>query len=160
MDDLQFIEIGKEYLEEILILEPQIYNFGWSSNLIKSEFEKPISKRYGILLDSVLIGYSFNYIVEDELHLLNIGIDPSHHGKGFGGKLLDFVIESSLRLGCSIILLEVRKGNEKARSLYHSRGFLVNGIRTRYYSDNLEDAVLMSKRVGNLQAKSHRITKD
>jgi ribosomal-protein-alanine N-acetyltransferase len=145
MDRLDFIEIGKEYIDEILLLEPQIYQFGWSSNLIKSEFDKPFSRRYGLLLEDCLIGYSFNYIVEDEFHLLNIGIDPSHHAKGFGGKLLDYVISSSRALDCNVILLEVRKGNEKARSLYHSRGFQVNGIRTKYYSDNLEDAVLMSK---------------
>jgi ribosomal-protein-alanine N-acetyltransferase len=144
MDRIDFIEIGKEYIDDILILEPQIYNYGWSSNLIKSEFEKPISRRYGVLLNDTLIGYSFNYIIEDEFHLLNIGIDPSYHGKGLGGKLLDHVISSSKQIGCKIMLLEVRKGNDKARSLYHSRGFQVNGVRTKYYSDNQEDAILMS----------------
>ena len=84
-------------------------------------------------------------MVEDEFHLLNIGIDPFFQGAGYGGKLLDYVIEQSKILGCSTILLEVRRSNSRAQTLYHSRGFQSDGMRPRYYSDNQEDALLMSK---------------
>lgn len=144
MDQFTFISLTKDYMEEVIRLEPQIYSHGWSRNLIAAEFDKVISRRYGILnSNGALVGYSFSYVVEDELHVLNLGIDPSYRNNGLGGKLLDYILDVSRTEGCHIGLLEVRRSNEKAKSLYVSRGFRVNGIRKNYYSDNGEDAFLM-----------------
>jgi ribosomal-protein-alanine N-acetyltransferase len=40
--------------------------------------------------------------------------------------------------------LEVRAGNEAAQALYQSFGFLVAGRRPRYYTDDGEDALVMT----------------
>lgn len=144
MDAVTFIDLGREYINEVTSLEPQIYSHGWSANLISAEFDKPISRRYGILSDTDLVGYSFSYVVEDEFHILNLGIDPAHRCKGYGSKLLDYVLKQAKNEGCRLCLLEVRRSNSVAQNLYFSRGFKVDGARAGYYSDNAEDAILMS----------------
>jgi ribosomal-protein-alanine N-acetyltransferase len=42
------------------------------------------------------------------------------------------------------VTLEYRISNLDARKLYEKYGFMQVGVRARYYSDNQEDAVLMS----------------
>ena len=42
--------------------------------------------------------------------------------------------------------LEVRPTNEAALCLYRSFGFATEGVRTGYYTDTQEDALLMWKR--------------
>ena len=46
-----------------------------------------------------------------------------------------------------MITLEVRVTNEAAKLLYLSMGFAPVGIRRRYYHDNNEDAIVMTKRL-------------
>jgi ribosomal-protein-alanine N-acetyltransferase len=46
--------------------------------------------------------------------------------------------------GAAHVLLEVRAGNASALALYKKYGFVVAGVRLRYYKDNNEDAILMN----------------
>ncbi|HYM53423.1 MAG TPA: ribosomal-protein-alanine N-acetyltransferase, partial [Candidatus Dormibacteraeota bacterium] len=52
--------------------------------------------------------------------------------------------ELALELGAARMTLEVRVGNEVAQALYRSFGFAVEGRRPRYYTDDGEDAYVMS----------------
>ena len=47
-------------------------------------------------------------------------------------------------LGARVVTLEVRLSNQPARALYGRFGFRPVGIRPRYYSDNGEDALIMT----------------
>ena len=63
---------------------------------------------------------------------------------GFGSRLLDYVLDQARQEYCTLCLLEVRRSNVIAQNLYISRGFKIDGSRLGYYSDNNEDAILMS----------------
>ncbi len=47
-------------------------------------------------------------------------------------------------LDARVVTLEVRLSNAPARALYQRFGFRPVGIRPRYYSDNGEDALIMT----------------
>jgi ribosomal-protein-alanine N-acetyltransferase len=47
-------------------------------------------------------------------------------------------------IGASKVTLEVRVSNETAQTLYRKYGFETQGRRVRYYSDNNEDAYIMT----------------
>jgi ribosomal-protein-alanine N-acetyltransferase len=49
-----------------------------------------------------------------------------------------------MNLPVDIVTLEVRTSNIAAQSLYRKYGFGEAGIRRAYYTDNLEDAVIMT----------------
>ena len=46
--------------------------------------------------------------------------------------------------GAITSFLEVRAGNEAALTMYRKFGYMESGLRKGYYSDNREDAVLMT----------------
>ena len=93
-----------------------------------------------------LIGYAFVSYVLDEAHLLNLCIDPSHKRKGYGRKLLRFIISKAVQKGSKIFFLEVRESNRQAIELYYSEGFNEVGLRPNYYpaAQGRESAVLMT----------------
>ena len=52
--------------------------------------------------------------------------------------------EAAMEAGQEVVTLEYRVSNQAARALYEKYGFSQMGVRARYYSDNQEDAVLMT----------------
>ena len=57
--------------------------------------------------------------------------------------LLNTCIDAARASGIKRWTLEVRAGNEAAKTLYDRFGFVENGIRKGYYDNPKEDAVLM-----------------
>ena len=97
-------------------------------------------------------GFAIQSISLDEAHLLNIGIHSDFRQKGLGSDLLDKILLASESLGCLRTLLEARKSNNRAISLYLSKGFKKLSIRKGYYKldQEREDAIVMVK---NLKKK-------
>jgi len=91
-----------------------------------------------------IIGFAGFWIMADEAHITNIAVRVRHHRQGIGELLLISIIDLATELKARIITLEVRASNTDAQSLYHKYGFTQVGLRHGYYSDNKEDAVLMS----------------
>ena len=63
---------------------------------------------------------------------------------GVGERLLISLIDLAMQLNAHIVTLEVRASNELAQELYQKYGFYKTGMRHRYYTDNGEDAFIMS----------------
>lgn len=91
-----------------------------------------------------IIGFAGFWIMTDEAHLTNIALRESYRRQGIGELLLISIIDLATELNARIITLEVRASNTAALSLYHKYGFTQVGLHRGYYSDNKEDAVLMS----------------
>lgn len=73
-----------------------------------------------------------------------IGVRNSYRQVGIGEGLLIATIELAQTLSANVITLEVRVSNEVAQELYKKYGFQVVGRRLRYYSNDGEDAIIMS----------------
>jgi ribosomal-protein-alanine N-acetyltransferase len=80
----------------------------------------------------------------DEAHIINIAVRETHRGKGIGELLLISSIEMANRLKARVVTLEVRITNTVAQNLYTKYGFKQAGIRKGYYTDNKEDALIMT----------------
>ena len=127
-------------------METQCFSDPWTPEMILD------SQRTG--LDTWLIleeegeasGYCVFRTIAGEAELLRIGVRPPLRGLGYGKKLMDGVVENSRKNGVTAIALEVREGNAPARSLYKSYGFKEECIRSGYYRDPKEDAVIMWNR--------------
>lgn len=91
-----------------------------------------------------IVGYSGMWLVLDEAHITTIAIRQAHRGEGLGELLLVSMIEAAAEMGSQRITLEVRISNTAAQNLYTKYGFRMEGIRKRYYSDNNEDAYIMT----------------
>ncbi len=84
------------------------------------------------------------WFVLDECHIVTLATRQSERRIGVGELLLIGAVEAAVRRGSSLVTLEVRASNDAARALYRKYGFDDVGLRKRYYSDNGEDAIIMT----------------
>jgi ribosomal-protein-alanine N-acetyltransferase len=89
--------------------------------------------------------------VVDQIHINNLAVRPELRGRGFGALLLDRVLEEAARLGALHATLEVRRSNAAARRLYERAGFELAGVRTSYYTNPIEDALILSRAGGRVR---------
>ena len=90
-----------------------------------------------------LAGYIVARMGADELHINNVAVRESYRRRGIGRMLLDKILAEGKRCGSQAAYLELRAGNSVALSLYEKCGFRVTARRDRYYSDPVEDALVM-----------------
>ena len=91
-----------------------------------------------------IVGFVGIWLTLDEAHIVTIAVRESHRGRGIGELLLIAAIELATLNDQDIVTLEVRASNQAAQALYEKYGFKRVGVRHRYYSDNHEDAVIMT----------------
>jgi ribosomal-protein-alanine N-acetyltransferase len=96
----------------------------------------------GVAAREDALGYLVAWHVADELHILNVATRPDWRRRGIGRALMDAVIGYARENRAKHVLLEVRRSNRPAISLYRAVGFFAMGVRSRYYPDD-EDAVEM-----------------
>jgi [ribosomal protein S18]-alanine N-acetyltransferase len=82
--------------------------------------------------------------IEAEIHTL--AVDPAHHRRGIGRALLRAVLDHAVG---ATVFLEVRTDNASALQLYRSEGFVVIGIRRRYYRPSGADAFTMRRQAAS-----------
>jgi [ribosomal protein S18]-alanine N-acetyltransferase len=91
-----------------------------------------------------ITGFVGLWMMVDEAHIINIAVRSSLQGKGIGELLLISSIDTATRLKAQVLTLEVRASNEIAQNLYSKYGFSKVGLRKGYYTDNKEDALIMT----------------
>ena len=91
-----------------------------------------------------LVGYVGLWLPADEAHITALGVRSSHRGWGIGELLLIGAMSLAFQQESSVATLEVRVSNNVAQSLYRKYGFQDAGIRRGYYTDNREDALIMT----------------
>ena len=145
----------KTDINEIESIEQRAYPFPWTRKVLLDEIEgEAFSYVYVARLVSEsgqpgkIIGYHFFWRVSDEIHILNIAVDPEYQGYGLGTHLMRFALNFGKERGATCALLEVRVSNVPAQQLYAKLGFRRIGLRKRYYSDNKEDAYVMKLQIG------------
>jgi len=90
------------------------------------------------------IGYGGMWLMVDEAHVTTFAVLPGWRRRGAGATLMLALMHLAVELNARMVTLEVRLSNHPARALYAGFGFRPVGIRPRYYSDNNEDALIMT----------------
>ncbi len=94
-----------------------------------------------------ITGFVGMWIMVDEAHIINIAVREVCRGKGIGELLLISSIDMATKLKAQVATLEVRASNTVAQNLYTKYGFTKVGVRRGYYTDNKEDAFIMTTEV-------------
>jgi [ribosomal protein S18]-alanine N-acetyltransferase len=94
--------------------------------------------------DSYVAGYVGIWFQGNEGHITEIAVREKLRGNGIGELLLIGSLRAAIEYGSSVVTLEARVSNFIALRLYEKYGFKSAGIRKGYYSDNREDAVIMT----------------
>jgi [ribosomal protein S18]-alanine N-acetyltransferase len=91
-----------------------------------------------------VVGFAGVWLMVDDAHVTTFGVHPDWRRQGIGRQLMLNVAELSVAIGARRMTLEVRGSNEAAQALYHAFGFEIVGRRPRYYTDDGEDALVMT----------------
>jgi ribosomal-protein-alanine N-acetyltransferase len=91
-----------------------------------------------------VVGFAGIWLMVDDAHITTFGVHPDWRRQGIGRQLLLSVSELSVAIGARRMTLEVRASNEAAQALYDAFGFEIAGRRPRYYTDDGEDALVMT----------------
>lgn len=133
-------------VEQVMTIERRAYDFPWTPGIFR-ECLRVGYCAWAMDDGEALVGYSIMAIHLDESHILNICVDPEHHRRGFGERLLRHMLEVARGHGVLSLYLEVRPSNRPARTLYHKQGFVEIGVRRHYYpaARGREDALVLVK---------------
>ena len=125
----------------------EIASFGdpWVREAILQELI-PSGLRFPLIaeIDGAVVGFLMAWRTPDQLHVLNVAVDPGRRRRGIGRSLLEAALAEARRCGFVEVTLEVRRGNEPALGMYREFGFRQEGIREGYYPDTGEDALILT----------------
>lgn len=142
-------------LAEVVQIEGRAYEFPWTINI----FRDCLRAGYGCFVLATraeIIGYFVLSVAADEAHVLNVCVDPSEQGNGYGRRLMKRLLDLARWHRAERVFLEVRPSNPRAIALYHDLGFNEIGRRPRYYpaKNGREDALVMAIELVEIDFKS------
>ncbi len=91
-----------------------------------------------------LLGFIGLWLMVGEAHIVTVAVRERYRRMGVGERLVIAALELAMEAVQDVATLEVRASNESALRLYEKYGFARLGLRKRYYTDNNEDAVIMT----------------
>ncbi len=96
------------------------------------------------LAEPPIIGYVGFWLMAGEAHISTIAVSPQYRGRSIGEIILVAALDRAMELHATEATLEVRVSNVVAQDLYLKYGFVKVGMRKGYYTDNNEDAFIMT----------------
>ena len=134
----------RRHLRGVMAIERQVYPRPWSPNLFLSEMSESRNRCYLVArIDREVVGYGGLICYGEEAHVTNVAVDPLHHRRRIGSRILRELILAAVDLGAEAVSLEVRVTNWAAQRLYGRFGFRPVGVRKNYYQEINEDALIM-----------------
>ena len=144
MNNLIIETMKRVHIPAIVDIERQVFKTPWTDEMFVQELEenRP-TMAYVVLDEDSMIGYMIAWLLRQEVHLINIAVEPSRQRSGVARMMLRYLFDLAAQEKRRFITLEVRESNETAIHLYESFGFKRIGVRPRYYEEDSEGAVVM-----------------
>lgn len=139
-------------LDGVVAIEAASFNNPTTREWYENELQRP-DVCYVFVLRTAgmpVAGFCAFWKVVDQIHINNLAIHPAWRGRGLGRLLLARVLEEAAALGAPDATLEVRRSNVSARRLYEGAGFRLASVRTSYYTNPIEDALILSRTGGRV----------
>ena len=133
-------------IDAVLDIEENSFSIPWTRNSFVTEITKNKLAIYCVVeVDGEVAAYGGMWLVVDEAHITNVAVHPRYRGRGVGKKIVEGLVEEGEKMKIYRMTLEVRRSNLVAQGLYKKFGFIPCGVRSGYYHDNGEDAIIMWK---------------
>ncbi len=134
-----------EDLPAVHAIERASFATPWPAYAYRSELETNRLAHYSVAwVGGRIVGFAGMWLMLDEAHVTTFAVDPAWRRQRVGEHLLLALLDEAIRLGAREATLEVRLSNLGARRLYEKYGFQPVGLRPHYYSDDGEDALIMT----------------
>ena len=143
------IEIGRikeEDIEQVAELEKKTFSHPWSKEAFENAYTDPNACFVVARENDCIIGMCGLYNIVGDGEITNVVVDIKYRGRKIAKQMMLFLFQEGLKMGVTQYTLEVRKGNKEAIYLYESLCFKPEGLRKNFYTNPMEDAVIMWKR--------------
>lgn len=151
-EGIAYKPLDARHVAEVVALEAAVMGTdAWNEALVADELGRAdrvwwaayaADPKMPLSAEAPLVGYAGGWVVDGDLQILKVGVDPAWRRHGIARVLLARVADDARNLGARTSSLEVRAGNTGAQALYAALGYEALGRRPRYYSDG-EDALIM-----------------
>lgn len=106
---------------------------------LQSDIQNESNQHYSI------IGYALLRRIDNAGEILKVAVEKSHRRTGIGELLIKSCLDYAKNNSMESVILEVRKSNTPAIKLYDKHGFKPIRTRKDYYTNPLEDAIIMKR---------------
>jgi [ribosomal protein S18]-alanine N-acetyltransferase len=136
-------------LDAVVAIEEASFNNPTTRDWYEGELKRPdVCFIYVLRTESEPVaGFCAFWLIVDQAHINNLAIRPELRGRGLGTQLLESIIREARHLGATSLTLEVRRSNLAAQRLYAKAGFYEQSVRKNYYTQPVEDAIILSKNI-------------
>lgn len=143
-DLIRVLPMRRRHLRGVMRIESQGGPGGWSVGLFLAELGRTEGRVYRVAkVGTTVVGFAGLLMVGDEGHVTTIAVDQTQRGRRVGTRLLYELVQESIGMGAEALTLEVRAGNDTALALYRRFGFVPAGARANYYTEPVEDALIL-----------------
>ncbi len=144
--EIELVSMDPGDVAAVALLEQLSFTHPWSDELFLQEVRLPYSKvllaRRAVGADPRVVGYICRWLLEGEIHILNVAVHPAWRRRLIGRRLVQAVLAEGRDAAAGRATLEVRRSNHAARGLYQGLGFSPVGVRQGYYGPG-EDALVL-----------------
>ena len=134
-------------LDGVLAIEDASFNNPTTREWYEAELKRPeVCYIYVLRTDQCPVAaFCAFWRVVDQIHINNLAVRPEFRGQGLATRLLEAVMAEAGQMGVHSATLEVRRSNTPALRLYAKAGFNEAGVRRSYYTQPVEDALVLVK---------------
>lgn len=132
-------------LDEVMAIEKESFTLPWSRDSYLGELKNSFANYFVCDCAGVIAGYVGIWVVFEEAHITNVAVRKTYRAQGIGQALMAEAEKTARSKKATRILLEVRPSNEIALHMYKNLSYIKTAIRPAYYSDNGEEAIVMTK---------------
>lgn len=134
-------------LDGVLAIEDASFNNPTTREWYEAELKRPEVCYIYVLRtpECPVAAFCAFWRVAEQIHINNLAVRPDLRGQGLGSRLLADVMAESARMGAASATLEVRRSNTAALRLYAKAGFIEAGVRRNYYTQPVEDALVLAR---------------
>ena len=127
----------------VYFVEVSCFRVPWSREAIEFDLcDNPESIYVVALVNGRVVGFTGMHVILDEGHVMNMAVLEEYRRQGIGQKLMETLFLLAPEAVRSYTL-EVRASNHAATRLYMQLGFYGVGYRRGYYTNPIEDALIM-----------------
>jgi ribosomal-protein-alanine N-acetyltransferase len=136
-------------LDAVSELDQLSFSAPWPKDSFRSELENPTSLcrvAEAAFSDGTkqIIAAMVTWVILDEAHISTLAVHPAFRRQGIARRMMVDTLGICYERGVITVTLEVRAGNQAAQALYKQFGFDIVTVQRGYYSDNHEDAYIMT----------------
>ena len=132
-------------LDEVMMIEKESFSLPWSRESYLGELKNSFANYIVCDCAGDIAGYAGIWVVFEEAHITNVAVRKSFRSQGIGLAIMVEAEKIARTKKANRILLEVRPSNEIALHMYQNLNYMQTALRKAYYSDNGEDAIIMTK---------------